>query len=105
MNAVKDDVIALVEKELISANKKFPLFRSSHEGYAVIKEELDECFDELVNAKGSMAMMWKDIKLNNQGINSAMNLRFTAVNMAIEAIQVAAMAQKYINSMEAKNEN
>ena len=40
MDAVKEDVELLVQKELESANKKFPMFHSDHEGYAVLKEEL-----------------------------------------------------------------
>ncbi len=39
------EVFKLVEKELESANRKFPLFNSSHEAYAVIKEELDEYWE------------------------------------------------------------
>jgi hypothetical protein len=44
MNAIKDDVIALVHKELESANKKFPLFHSAHEGYIVLKEESQKMY-------------------------------------------------------------
>ena len=40
------EAIKLVKEELKSANGKFPLFNSSHEGYAVIKEELDELWDD-----------------------------------------------------------
>ena len=32
MNAVKEDVEKLVQKELESANQRFPMFRSDHEG-------------------------------------------------------------------------
>ena len=34
MNAVKEDVEKLVQKELESANQRFPMFRSDHEGAA-----------------------------------------------------------------------
>ena len=40
MNAEKSDVEKLVQKELESANQKFPMFRSDHEGAAVIYEEV-----------------------------------------------------------------
>lgn len=100
MDAVRDEIINLVKKELNSANKKFPLFHSDHEGYAIIKEEYDECFDELVNARGHIGQIWVDIKANNNGIRGIELLQIDAVNIAVEAIQMAAMTQKYIQSQK-----
>lgn len=63
-------VMAAVEAELRSATAKFGPFNSTHEGYAVILEELDE--------------MWDEIKANN-------------VELSVrEAVQVAAMGCRYI---------
>lgn len=42
MNTVENDVRALVDKELAAANERFPQFHSQHEGWAVIKEEVEE---------------------------------------------------------------
>lgn len=36
-----------VRNEYIDARKKFPEFHSMHEGYAVIKEEFEELWDEV----------------------------------------------------------
>jgi len=41
------EIIQDVMDEIESAEKKHPPFRSSHEGYAIIKEELDELWDEV----------------------------------------------------------
>ena len=41
MKEIRSDVEKLVQKELESANQRFPMFRSDHEGYAVIKEEIE----------------------------------------------------------------
>lgn len=65
----------LIDDELHSANLKFPLFNSPHEGYAVLLEEVDE--------------LWYEIK--SGGSND---------RMKEEAIQVAAMAIKFIKSLE-----
>lgn len=60
-------------EEAQRAREKFPPFNSSHEGYAVLLEELDE--------------MWDEIKANN-------------VPRSIEeAIQVGAMAIRYVAEM------
>lgn len=48
-----NDAMAAIEKELRSAlsnPKNFP-FRSSHEGYAILAEEVDELWEEIKNNK------------------------------------------------------
>ncbi len=64
-------VLDAVDAELQRAIVKFPKFNSSHEGYAVLKEEVDE--------------LWDDIKNNKHGLAQQK-----------EAIQVAAMAVRFI---------
>jgi len=53
-----------VAYELAFALTKFPPFNSSHEGYAVILEELDELWDEIKNnkAEGSHERQIKEAK-------------------------------------------
>ena len=51
MNAVKQDVEKLVQKELKSANQRFPMFRSDHEGAAVILEEIEEAQEDMNNVQ------------------------------------------------------
>ena len=47
MNAIKQDIKALVQKELESANKKYPAtFRSRHGAYGVMLEEFEEVSKE-----------------------------------------------------------
>lgn len=60
-----------VAVELESATKNYPDFGSAHEGYAVLKEEVDE--------------LWDSIKLNEDGDT-----------MRKEATQIAAMAVRFI---------
>lgn len=64
-----------VEKELKQAQANFPAFNSAHEGYAAIKEELDE--------------LWDKIKANA-----------TYDEMEEEAIQIAAMALRFLMDVE-----
>lgn len=68
--------IDLVLKELESAQKKFPPMHSGHEGWAVVKEELDELWAEVQRAQ----------KLGEQG----------KAAMIAEAKQVAAMALRFL---------
>ena len=103
MDAVRADVEKLVEKELKSANQKFPMFRSDHEGYAVLKEELEETEYEFDCIQGRIVELWRSVKCNLSSewimkINEVIVNR--AINLACEAIQVAAMSQKFIDSQK-----
>lgn len=64
-----------VTMELISATKANGTFNSAHEGWAVIFEELDE--------------LWDEVKLKHPD----------KVAMRKEAIQVAAMAIRFIHDI------
>ena len=54
-------IIESIEKELNSAYDKFSDFNSYHEGYAVIKEELDELWDEVKNKKSDKEKMYGEL--------------------------------------------
>ncbi|MDF2510454.1 MAG: hypothetical protein K0S04_320 [Herbinix sp.] len=98
MNAVEKEISELVEKELLTANKMFPMFASDHEGYSVMLEELEECKDEIELIEAHLIGMWRMIKANGLPEENAGRIKNYAVNLAVEAIQVAAMAQKFIDS-------
>lgn len=71
-----DAALAKVRAEVLSAIERYPAFNSAHEGYAVLREEVDE--------------LWDDVKRNwPQG----------AVE---EAVQVAAMGVRFV--MDIKGE-
>ena len=65
-----DLVLESVQTEYLRARKKFPAFNSTHEGYAVLLEEVDE--------------LWNEVKTNSKAL---------AVG---EAKQVAAMAVAFL---------
>lgn len=99
MNVIEKDVNELVFKELNHANENFPLFHSPHEGYAVIKEEVEETMDALNILLELFADSWQDIKKNKSASEPFGVVGKIARNVAIEAIQVAAMCDKYDMSL------
>ena len=108
MNAVKQDVEKLAQKELESANQRFPMFRSDHEGAAVICEEIQEAEYELECIKDRFQELWRSVKCDMSSewiskINTVIMNR--SVNLACEAIQVAAMAQKFIDSQKEREKS
>ena len=73
---IRPEIRLLISNELAMASDKYPPFKSDHEGYAVILEELDE--------------MWDAIKGND------------ASGARAEAVQVAAMAIRFIQDSMAR---
>jgi hypothetical protein len=69
------DVIQEVADELASARRKHRPMHGAHEGYAVLLEELDE--------------LWDEIKKKNPD----------KVAMRAEALQVAAMAVRFVEDV------
>lgn len=72
----QNEAIREVLKELGRAQSKFPTMRSFHEGYAILLEEVEE--------------LWEEIKSSEKkNPNRAKNIKN-------EAIQVAAMAVRFL---------
>lgn len=103
MNVIARQVRELVDVELAAANERFPQFHSAHEGYAVILEELQELQLETEYAAKNLDQAWENIK-ENRAKRTITDIDWTmksAMKAACEAIQVAAMCQKFLN-MEAQ---
>lgn len=84
----------LVQQELTEANAEHPQFHSDHEAWAVIKEEMDECEDEIDSAKKWMSAAWAEVKANEKIEYSLECIKCHAMALIQEAIQVAAMCEK-----------
>ncbi len=97
MDVVKADVKRLVKIELAAANKKFRMFASTHEGAAVIQEETIEAANEMDKLRRELNSMWVGV-YSNEPMISTKGVYDTAVSLAVEAIQVAAMARKFERS-------
>lgn len=97
MDAVRKDVRRLVNKELAAANKRFHQFASPHEGQNVVREELEEAEQAIVPLKLYIeTRMWNAVKANQTVPKDDLRaIREAAINLAVEAIQVAAMAKKF----------
>lgn len=81
MKAKTSELIRLGNEALVELERAlilFPRFNSAHEGYAVIFEALDE--------------LWEEVKNSRPGPERTANMRK-------EAIQVAAMALRFVHDV------
>ncbi len=100
-NVIRDEITELVDKELDAANKKFGLNHSDHESYAVLHEEVDEAREALALVEYQERIVWNAVKSNADSVIMCKlyeKVYDAAVNLAVEAAQVAAMARKAICS-------
>lgn len=90
----------LAVAELERANEKFPLFTSDHEGYAVILEEFQESEEEVNRARFQLNRLWESVRADEAQTEYIRRIRERMLKAAAEAIQTAAMCEKFIQSQE-----
>lgn len=86
----------LADEELKEANEKYPLFHSCHEAYAVIKEEVEECKEDVQEMEMVLSYFWGKVKRNRSSNDLVSGMKKIALEAAAEAIQVAAMCDKFL---------
>lgn len=69
---------------------------SAHEGYALIKEELEEAQDEIERLSQQLEHFWTSVKADERTVyrHYLQQISKTAILAACELIQTAAMARK-----------
>jgi len=103
------NVAQLVLDEYDMAKEEYgKKFSSMHEGYAVMLEEIEEAKAEMdsIMCDAHLRYLWESVKEDN--INNAMDaahiIRTRAACLACEAIQVSAMATKFLVSFAGDEE-
>lgn len=69
-------------------------FNSDHEAYSVLKEEVEECEEELRIIRKQLEEIWASVKQDDSIDIWAESLGNTALRLSQEAIQVVAMCRK-----------
>lgn len=100
MIELRKEVETAALAELNRANAKFPLFASTHEGYAMTLEEVEEAQEAMDNVKSSMGVLWDRVRGREiapflEKETSPTAIYNQAIDAACEMVQVAAMLLKY----------
>lgn len=86
--------------ELESASKTYgETYHTQHEGYSVLLEEVEEAEDDLRYIKENLSELWKKIKGNENDPTLLTIMSGTALLLANEAVQIAAVCEKYKRSL------
>lgn len=101
----QEHILSAIEKEKEAAIEAHGYFHSDHEFWAVLKEEVEEWQEELWKSKGqdTINFYWESVKINQKIKRDSLNtLRKIVINSALEAIQVAAVIDKYLEGESKK---
>lgn len=98
----KQQVNLAIFNETGSAVEKWgDKYSSLHEGYAVLKEEYDEARDEYLQINNKIYDFWRRVKADDRVTSKAdiEAVRAHAENLALEAVQIAAVCNKILKSI------
>lgn len=96
MRGIKKVIDDLIREELDDANSKYPQFASPHEGYAVLKEELEELQESLRRMKFYQSRIWELVRGDETPRDVLIDMSHEAHEAVYEAVQVAAMCRKFL---------
>lgn len=78
-------------------------YHTEHEGYAVLKEEVEEMEEEQTRINQYMRVLWINIKTDDK-LSSLLNgIKERAKFLAHEAFQVAAVCQKFLDTVQGES--
>ncbi len=85
--------------------KKYgPTYASKHEGYAVLQEEVEEACEAAEFMQDSLKRLWTSIRQNEFSDFELAQVRNFAMALANEAVQVAAVCERFMETVKRKEE-
>ena len=104
MKELLNEVEQAVENELARANKQHPLFNSLHQSYGILAEEIAEAKEAFEETERMFDRFFMCVRKDDySSANDYLAyIKKNAIDCAAEMVQVAAMAQKAIDSNAVK---
>ena len=86
--------------ELQQITKKYGVhYASPHEGYAVLKEEVEEAEESMQLLNEKFSKIWQNIRINWNDPTAVYEAQQSAVALAEEAVQCAAVCERFIATL------
>ena len=106
MTVHEKECTELIQKEMMDGIMNHGLFASPHEGLAIIEEEIVEAYTDMNDIIAIFHKMKSEVFSDNTEVaeKSAEDIACSAKCLMIEAMQVAAMAEKYIKTFGGQND-
>lgn len=100
--------IDLIEQAIENEYKKMcstygAKYNTEHEGYAVLKEEIEEAEEEIKIINDFFSRLWINIKRNEHFVCELKGIKGRAQLLACEAFQVSAVCQKFLDTLQGGN--
>lgn len=97
----KESINQAIAYELQNIVKNYgPTYASNHEGYAVLKEEIEEASDALKSVNQHLNILWKSIRVDYLTEESINQVKKNAVFLAQEAVQIVAVCERFIETVK-----
>ena len=104
----KDFIRGAIAAETESAKERWgDKYHSTHEAWAVLNEEIEEANEALIKIGSISQVLWNFVRKariqegdKKYTLDNLHYLQDHAQELAIEAVQIAAVAQKYIDTLE-----
>ena len=92
--------------ELQAIIKKYGVhYASPHEGYAVLKEEVEEAEECLQLLKDKLSNIWQNVKMNWNDSTVIYQAEESAKALAEEAVQCVAVCARFIETVDSMLES
>lgn len=106
-NGVSELIQESIKLELEKIQKDWgKTYNSTHEGYAVLLEEVEEVEEAIGYLKTDLKMLWERIKNDFQSVENIdkgaelLMIVMNAKEAAQELVQVAAVAEKFVQTLD-----
>lgn len=99
----KDLILSAIDKEYENACQEHgKRYHSLHEGWAVLKEEVEEAKWHFTDIKYQLKFLWRDVKLDDKSkcLIYASNIQGMALDAMMELAQVYACCMKLQNTLQ-----
>lgn len=80
-------------------------YNSGHEGYAILKEEYEEALEALHGIDKKISVIWAGLKIDIACLNDVGEAKEFALALAEEAVQCAAVCEKFLETFIVNKEN